>query len=204
MSLIWKRKNPKELIFARSRSSGLTTVMIIIAKYSMSFNEELDFFYLTGQESDAVCPVCGADLAYRDSRLRIFRDYGGHKSHILIRRLKCSCGRIHNELPDCLVPHKHYACIVIEDVLDEVSTPVDLPSEDYPCEATMERWKSFLERNTLRVEGILRSIAHSLLGYSEQLLLSGVSLVGHLRGMGSGWLSVLILPIYNSGHSLQP
>ena len=36
------------------------------------------------------------------------------KQRFLIRRLKCSnCGRLHRELPDCLVPYKHYASEVI-------------------------------------------------------------------------------------------
>ncbi|WP_425481800.1 DUF6431 domain-containing protein [Anaerotalea alkaliphila] len=132
------------------------------------------------------------------------RQYGGHKSRIQIRRMKCSCGRLHNELPDCLVPHKHYACTVIEDVLDGVSTPSDLPSEDHPCEATMGRWQNFLKRNTLRIEGMLRSIGHSLLGFSDELLSAGISLVEFLRRMGSGWLPVLVRPIYNAGHRLRP
>ena len=41
------------------------------------------------------------------------------KQRFLIRRLKCSnCGRLHRELPDCLVPYKHYASEVISGVLD--------------------------------------------------------------------------------------
>src|SRR5699024_11920458 len=63
-------------------------------------------------ESSAIsyCPVCGEPLSYRDSCVRIMRLEGGRKRRFLIRRLKCSsCGRIHRELPDCLVPYKHYA-----------------------------------------------------------------------------------------------
>ncbi len=36
---------------------------------------------------------------------------GGEKEWYLIRRLKCTnerCGRLHNELPDCMCPYKHY------------------------------------------------------------------------------------------------
>lgn len=178
-------------------------MMIIISKYQLLYNEECDHFYLSGQETDISCPECQGDLTYRDSRLRICCRYGGHKSKVMIRRLKCKCGRIHNELPDCLVPYKHYASTVIEDVLDGVSTPSDLASEDYPCEATMGRWQRFLKRNTQRIEGVLRSVGYSYLGFTEQMLLSRRSFVEYLRQMGGGWLPVLIRPIYNSGHRLQ-
>lgn len=51
----------------------------------------------------------------------------------LICRLKCSsCGRLHRELPDCLVPYKHYASEVISSVLDGMVTPEDDDSADYP------------------------------------------------------------------------
>ncbi len=50
------------------------------------------------------------------------RSYGGETSHIWLRRLCCKrCGRLHLELPDLLVPQKHYTAEVIENVVDEVS-----------------------------------------------------------------------------------
>lgn len=46
------------------------------------------------------------------------RVYGGKKHQVQIRRLKCTqCGKLHNELPSQLTPHKHYATGVIEDVI---------------------------------------------------------------------------------------
>ena len=37
-----------------------------------------------------------------------------------IRRFRCAeCHSYHNELPDCLVPYKHYETEVIAGVLDE-------------------------------------------------------------------------------------
>ncbi len=41
-------------------------------------------------------------------------------------------------------PHKHYASEVIENVVDEVVTPDDEITEDYPCVATIDRWKKWL------------------------------------------------------------
>ena len=86
---------------------------------------------------------------------------GGEKRSLKIERVRCTnngCGRLHNALPDCLVPYKHYACEVIAGVLDEIITPDDTEDEDYPCEATMLRWKYWLMANYLRIDGYLRSL----------------------------------------------
>ena len=100
------------------------------------------------------CPVCGEPLSYRDSCVRIMRLEGGMRRRFLIRRLKCSsCGKLHRELPDCLVPYKHYASEVISGVLDGIVTPEDDDSADYPCEMTMRRWHYWLEANRIRIDG---------------------------------------------------
>ena len=79
----------------------------------------------------------------------------------LIRRLKCSsCGRLHRELPDCLVPYKHYASEVISGVLDGIISPDDEDSADFPCEMTMRRWRCWLEANRLRIDGSLKSTGY--------------------------------------------
>ena len=53
------------------------------------------------------------------------------KEYLMIRRLRCTeCHRHHNELPDCLVPHKHYEAEVISGVLDGIVTSEDADSED--------------------------------------------------------------------------
>ena len=155
-------------------------------------------------ELGIVCPECGGVLHYRDSRLRICKRYGGDTTWLLIRRLKCVCGRIHNEMPDILVPHKHYANEVIENVLDEVSTPFDESTEDYPCEATMNRWKQWLMKNQQQIEGITRSVGYTILGFSERFLESKCSLLDSLRKNGYGWLSAILRLIYNASFRLSP
>lgn len=82
------------------------------------------------------------------------RSYGGETSHIWLRRLCCKrCGRLHLELPDLLVPQKHYAAEVIENVVDEVSTEEDESTEDYPCQDTMQRWKRWMAFCETQIEG---------------------------------------------------
>ncbi|MBR3606694.1 MAG: hypothetical protein IKL51_03845 [Lachnospiraceae bacterium] len=65
----------------------------------------------------------------------------GLKHRFAINRLKCTnekCRRLHNGLPDCMIPYKHYGSGLIEDVVEEVIGSDDLGTENYPCEATMQ------------------------------------------------------------------
>lgn len=161
--------------------------------------------FLVESSETPCCPVCGQPLVYRDRCTRIQLLEGRERRVYLIRRLKCpECGRIHRELPDCLVPYKHYASEVISGVLDETVTPEDEDSADYPCEQTMYRWKQWLETNRLRVDGYLRSIGYRLLGFGPELLNSCVSLLEEIRGSVSLWLETVLKIIYNSGGFLVP
>ena len=90
-------------------------------------------FLVESSENSHICPVCQGTLRYRDSRPRIRKKEGGTKEQLMIRRFRCqNCHAYHNELPDCLVPYKHYEAEVIAGVLDGVILPGDLDSEDYP------------------------------------------------------------------------
>lgn len=132
---------------------------------------------------------------------------GGERRFLRVERRKCTnggCKRIHTALPDCLSPYKHYASEVIAGVLDGVVTPDDADAEDYPCEATMYRWKHWLMLNYLRIEGYLKSIGHSLLGLEKGLLVSTVSLLETLRLSNDCWLEAILRMIYNSGGFLEP
>ena len=120
-----------------------------------------------------------------------------------MRRLLCKhCGKLHTELPDILVPHKHYGAEVIENVVDGVSTPDDTSTEDYPCEKTMARWKEWIAANQSQIDGSLKSVGAKLLDMHISLLASTESLLTKLRDNGAGWLSVICRIIYNSGGSL--
>lgn len=155
-------------------------------------------------ETLCLCPECGGILSYRDSRLRICKTYGGTATYISIRRLECiDCNRLHTELPSFLVPYKHYASEVVENVLDDVSTPEDTTTEDYPCEMTMNRWKNWFMKNLLQIEGMLRSNAYRILGFSQKLLKSKASLLDNIRREGCGWLAAVLRFIYNSGFKLN-
>ena len=145
-----------------------------------------------------VCPVCNEQLKYRDSRKRIRRKEGGRIEQLIVRRLLCPhCRKLHVELPDCLVPRKHYDAEVISGVIDGVVTPDDLDSEDHPCAATMRRWCRWFFENRTNMEGLLR---RAMLTAGKLLPVSSSdSFLTFLQAQTSRWLENILRIIYNSG-----
>ena len=130
--------------------------MVMVSDYTVSYDEEENIVV----ESSVIsyCPMCGGVLSYRDTCERIMLLERRERRNYIIRRLKCHhCGKLHRELPDCLVPYKHYAAEVISGTLDGVVTLEDDDSEDYPCAATMKKWHHWLVVNYLRMEEYLKS-----------------------------------------------
>lgn len=168
------------------------------------------FLFEGSDTSSARCPVCGSPLKHRDHIRRVWRIHGGGKRYVLVERLQCQndkCRRIHNALPEFLTPFKHYGSEVIEDVVDEVVSSEEDESGlcgDYPCEKTMNHWKEWIRRRTDDINGALKSVGCRVLGFSEQLLYSGVSLLDQLRAGGAGWLGTATRFIYNSGGFIAP
>lgn len=91
----------------------------------------------------SVCPKCGGFLKYYGMVPRVVRTKSRVTSWIKIRRLRCSrCGSFHRELPELIFPYKQYETEVILGVLEGFITCETLGFENYPCELTMENWKS--------------------------------------------------------------
>ena len=136
------------------------------------------------------------------------KEAGGKKSWFAINRLKCTnekCRRLHNELPDCMIPYKHYGSDIIEDVVDEVVGPDDPGTENYPCEATMKHWKWWMLHNEANINGQMRSMLHHLMDLDVEFLKSSESLLKELRErISPGWLSVVTRFLYNSGGRIEP
>lgn len=161
-------------------------------------------FFVESSVTTHMCPICQATLSYRDSRPRIRKKEGGVKEQLIIRRFHCkNCHSYHSELPDCLVPYKHYETEVISGVLDGIVQPDDLDSEDYPSFTTMLRWLQWFRENHERINGYLRTIREFLLGYNEEKLAS-VSLLDSFRNQYQNWLEIILRQIYNSGGFLVP
>lgn len=89
----------------------------------------------------SVCPICGYQLDYYGRVKRIIRTKRGATQFIYIRRLRCKhCFSIHRELPDDLLPYKHYESEIIFGVIEGLISCDTLGFEDYPSEETMRRW----------------------------------------------------------------
>ena len=157
-------------------------------------------FFVKSSENVPRCPCCGGQLIYRDSRLRIRKHEGGDRDYLSIRRFRCtSCGSLHNELPDLLLPYKHYGAEVISGVIDGIVTPQDQDSEDYPSLSTMMYWLRWFQLNLANIEGYLRNAGYSILRLGKDLLFSDQSLLRSVRKRYLNWLEKTIRVIYNSG-----
>lgn len=88
------------------------------------------------------CPRCGHSAEYYDKVLRIVRTKRGKKYWQQVPRLRClSCGHIHRTLPDTLIPFKHYERDIIDGFVSGTLSQSNLDFEDYPCDATISKWK---------------------------------------------------------------
>lgn len=109
--------------------------MVIIEKYSKDISADGLIFIRADEPCD--CPICGGKLRVRDSKKRRVINQSGDKEFYRLRRLKCKdCGTMHTEIPDCIVPYKHYAAEVIEAEL--LALRGDCPADNI----TSWRWKS--------------------------------------------------------------
>lgn len=135
------------------------------------------------------------------SRKRICRQSGCDDIWLIIRRMRCdsvSCRKIHHELPDMLVPYKHYAAEHIEQVVS-ASDPIDVAVD----EATLYRWRSWFRVWSVYAVGCLESIR---LRYSLAIPVHKVSAtaqsalqkIGHVVGASPGWLSRVVRPMGNA------
>ena len=110
--------------------------MIIAVNYTEEYDEKKDVYKIRNKEAP-VCPDCGQLLSGYDTRRRHVVESSGAVRWFKLRRLKCTrCEKLHLELPDFMVPKKHYDARVIEDVLSGQSD--SCPADD----STIRRWRS--------------------------------------------------------------
>lgn len=175
--------------------------MIIISNYELRPIEE-SIYEVKSNEDMAACPCCGSVLHYRDQRLRIRIKEGGEKQYLKIRRLRCSnpdCLKYHNELPDCLVPYKHYEAEVISGVLDGIIQQEDLDAEDYPCFYTMIRWLAWLQFNISIIEDYVRRFLFTKTVDQRIRHSSESPILQELQNKSQCWMETVIRLIYNHG-----
>lgn len=102
-----------------------------------------------------------------------------------------------------LAPYKHFEIDLIAGVLDELITPNTKGFEDHPSEETMHQWHHWFRRNKATMEGTLRSKGYQLLGFTEKLLTTSISLLEKLREDTCDWLRIVLRFIYNAGVFLR-
>ena len=124
---------PKNRVFGRS-GGGMP---VIILKHYRIVNRN-GIFYVISKKPHR-CPCCQGPLKVRDSRPRqlILSD---ETMTFQLRRLKCqNCGALHLEIPDLILPHKHYSREVIENALH--GNLLSCPAEN----STIYRWSKELK-----------------------------------------------------------
>lgn len=90
-----------------------------------------------------ICESCGGDLKYYDKVSRIVRTKNRKVSIITVKRFRCPvCNCIHRNLPNYIFPYKQYDARIITGVIEGNITSNMIDYEDYPCEATMTRWRT--------------------------------------------------------------
>ena len=153
---------------------------------------------------DVVCPYCGAKLKKKGWVLRLKKLPGGKKLWRYIEIRKCTsenCGCKHRLIPDDQVPYKHYQSETIEKAIDDDFSEEELLEiEDYPCEATICRWRAWAAQLVKNSEGLIRSKVYDVLDFSSAILAISSSLLEEIKKrIPQGWLAVVLRVIINSG-----
>ena len=88
-----------------------------LSNHTPSTNQHSHIYYIIPKET-IPCPICNGPLRVRDVKPRKAKEANGEINIYYLRRLKCyNCGSMHLELPDLLIPHKHYTRSAIEGTL---------------------------------------------------------------------------------------
>ena len=159
------------------------------------------------EQIEYICPTCKKGiLVFRDYCRRILRHEADEPEWLQIPHHQCSnpgCGKVHRMLPDFIVPFKHYREETISDAIDGRLSSNE--TDDQPSEHLIQLWKRWIAENILNIDGYLKSIGHRELGFSEELLISGDSILQKLKSsIPEGWLKTILRVIYNSGGALSP
>lgn len=109
--------------------------MIIVANYKEYYNDAKGYYTIRVYQQ-LNCPMCFSDQLKVIGRHRRYARLGtGERIRYSLKRYQCSgCGKTHVELPDSIIPFKHYTA-------DAIYMSLTNP-ELYPCErSTYERWR---------------------------------------------------------------
>lgn len=128
---------------------GRCTTMVILSKYRIfSTNNKT---YIIASERH-LCPTCQGHLRPRDIKPRKVIDIDGKTyTYHLRRSICCNCGASHRELPDFIVPHKHYTKRAIEMALNDPNSTCSAET------STINRW---IKERTEQKDGRMTQTKH--------------------------------------------
>jgi hypothetical protein len=143
-------------------------------------------------------PCCTAKLFVIGSRKRRVIGAAGDKRTLVIRRLRCQeCRRIHHELPDFLVPYKHYESSCVEQAASKNAT-LSVAAD----ESTLFRWRSWLKERTTYWLGCVASLATRFqlepVRHSSVATQTAHQRIGLVVGDTPGWLERIVRPVANA------
>ena len=154
--------------------------------------------FLVWSEEEHHCPVCEEALRGIGSRKRKGRKATGEQVVYRIRRLRCTgCRRIHHELPDLLVPYKHYEAAVLESVITAEDL-LDVAAD----ESTLSRWRLWFAQMAAYWVHSLQAIVHRFqlpVEGSSNPPSSSLQSIGRFVGHGFGWMGRVVRPLVHAG-----
>ena len=153
------------------------------------------------------CPLCCGNLRVRDTAERFIRISSTEKYGIRVRRLICEeCGKIHRELPDFLLPYKHYPTQCIEAEINLCgqrgrSNHCEGCIQAYPELSTCMRWRrEFAQKREELNEMLLVYKSANGLCFKHAVYASyGHSLFMEQRKTGVSWLADSVRIAVNAG-----
>ena len=152
------------------------------------------FYVEYKSEKHPRCPVCGGQSRVRDTVKRHFRDWLGIKVWGTIRRLQCKvCKKVHRELPEVMLPYKHYQAECIEAALDK---------REAQCAAegsTQYRWLVWFTWVELLMAAHLL-VALKAIGDLVELARRAGETLQSMRSRGGGWLAEAYRTTVNAGY----
>ena len=147
-----------------------------------------------------VCPLCDGQLHPWRKCLRIRRRADGETDWLQIQILRCDkCQRSHRQLPDCLLPYKHYDAMSIEmGIQDGMTAAVAADT------ATIYRWQHWFVAWSVYVQGVFvalqqRGVAIAAMEPSPPLP-PILRVLGRWVGDAPGWLARAVVPVVQSGY----
>ena len=140
------------------------------------------------------------------SRRRILLRGDGERCTLIIRRLRCKdCQKVHHELPNFLVPYKHYAAAVIEAVV-EVAADASMVAAAVE-DSTQRRWRGWMADLLPYWRAALAALwqrqqTQTVAGLFDRPE-SRLHCLKHWVGLAPGWLSRIVQSLIHANLWLQ-